>query len=107
MHISTNVENKLPKEIKLLLSRTFDPKKGLREIREIMRELRIESETRERCITEKIAKKDNVHRPVHSTTEALMAVEGLKCTYCQACRFPDKCDVLTNIERTAPRKDRM
>ena len=30
------LKNKLPKEINLLLSRTFDPKKGLLEIEEIM-----------------------------------------------------------------------
>ena len=57
------LKNKLPKEINLLLSRTFDPKKGLWEIGEIMRELRIESETRERCITEQKAKKDHFHHP--------------------------------------------
>ena len=27
-----------------------------------------------------------------------MAVEGLKCPYCQASHFPDNCDVVTNIE---------
>ena len=31
------LKNKLPKEINLLLSRKFDPKKGLCEIEEIMR----------------------------------------------------------------------
>ena len=51
-----------------------------------------ELEARKRCITEKEAKKDKVHRPVHCATEALMAVEGLKCPYCQASHFPDKCD---------------
>ena len=64
---------KLPKEINLLLSRKFDPKKGLWEMEEITRELRIELEARERCITEKEAKRDKVHRPVYITIEALMA----------------------------------
>ena len=59
------LKNKLPKEINLLLSRKFDPKKGLWEIREIIRELRIELEAGEHCITEKEAKNDKVHRPVH------------------------------------------
>ena len=27
-----------------------------------------------------------------------MTVEGLKCPYCKASHFPDKCDVVTNIE---------
>ena len=92
------LKNKLPKDINLLLSRKFDPKKGLWEIEEIMRESRIELEARERCITEKEVKKDKVHQSVHSTIEALMAVEGLKCPYCQTSHFPDKCDVVTNIE---------
>ena len=92
------LKNKLPKEINLLLRRKFDPKKGLWEIEEIMRELRIELEARERCITEKEVKRDKAHRSVYSTLEALMAVEGLKCSYCQASHFPDKCDVVTNIE---------
>ena len=92
------LRNKLPKEINLLLIRKFDPKKGLWEIEEIMRELRIELETREHCITEKETKKENVHRPVHNTTKVLVTVEGLKCPYCQASHFPDKCDVVTNIE---------
>ena len=46
-----------------------------------------------------------------------MAVEGLKCLYCQAGHFPEKCDVVKNKETrralsksqgdvsTAPRKD--
>ena len=75
------LKNKLPKEINLL-SRKFDPRKGLWEIEEIMRELRIELEARERCITDKEVKRDKVYRPVYSTTEALMAVDGLKCPYC-------------------------
>ena len=94
------LKNKLPKEINLLLSRKFDPKKGLWEIEETMRELRIELEARERCMAKKEVKRDKVHRPAYSTTEALMAVEGLKCPYCQASHFPDKCDVVTNIETT-------
>ena len=92
------LKNKLPKEINLLLSRKFDPKNGLWEIGEIIRELRIELEAGECCITEKEAKNDKVHRPVHSNTEAFMAVKGLKCPYCQASHFPDKCDVVTNLE---------
>ena len=88
------LKNKLPKEINVLLRRKFDPKKDLWEIEEIMRELRIELEARERCITEKEARQDKVHCPLHSTTEALMAVEGLKCPYCQASHFTDKCDVV-------------
>ena len=92
------LKNKLPKEINLLLSRKFDPKKGLWEIEEIMRGLRIELEARERCITEKKAKRNEVHHPAHSSTETFMTVEGLKCPYCQASHFPDKCDVVTNIE---------
>ena len=36
------------------------------------------------------AKRDKVHHPVYSTTEALMSVEGLKCPYCQASHAPDK-----------------
>ena len=32
-----------------------------------------ELEARKRCITEKEAKKDKVHHPVHCATEALMA----------------------------------
>ena len=47
------LKNKLPKEINLFLGRKFDPKKALLEIGRIMRELRIELEARERCITEK------------------------------------------------------
>ena len=47
------LKNNLLKEINLLLSRKFDPKKGLWEIEEIMRELRIELEARGRCMTEK------------------------------------------------------
>ena len=27
-----------------------------------------------------------------------MAVKGSKCPYCQASHFPDKCDVVTNLE---------
>ena len=69
-------KNKLPKEIKLLLSTKFDPKKGLWEIVEIMKELRIELEVQECCIIEKEAKRDKVHRPVHSTREALMEYKG-------------------------------
>ena len=89
MHISTMLKNKLPKEINLLLSRKFDPTKWLWEIEEIMREFKIELEAREHCITEKEAKKDKVRCPVHSSTEAVVAVEGLKCHYCQASDFPD------------------
>ena len=63
-----------------------------------MRELRIKLEARERCITEKEAKREKVHRLGHSSTEVFMAVERLKCPYCQASHFPDKCDVATNIE---------
>ena len=47
------MKNKLPKEINLLLSRKFDPKKGLWEMKEIMRELKTELEVKERCITER------------------------------------------------------
>ena len=92
------LKNKFPKEINLLLSRKFDPKNGLGEIEEIMIELRIELEAREHCITEKETNKDKVHRPVNTTTEALMAAKGLKCPYCRASHFPDKCDAVTNIE---------
>ena len=60
--------------------------------------LKIELEAKRRCITEKEAKRDKVHWPAHSSTEALMAVEWLKCPYCQAGHFPDKCDVVANIE---------
>ena len=63
-----------------------------------MRELRIELEAKELSITEKKARRDKVHRPVHSTTEGLTTVEGLKYLYCQASHFPDKCDIATNIE---------
>ena len=63
-----------------------------------MTELKNKLEGRERCIKEKEASKDKVHRLVHSTTEALMAVEGLQCPYCQASHFPERCDVFTNIE---------
>ena len=72
------LKNKLLKGIKRLLSRKFDPKKGLREIEDIMRELRNKLKARERCITEKEVKRDKVHHLVYSTTEALMAVEALK-----------------------------
>ena len=63
-----------------------------------MRVLRIELEGRERCIIEKKAKSDKIHCPVHSTTEDLMAVEGLKCSFFQASHFSDKSDVVTNIQ---------
>ena len=63
-----------------------------------MRELRIELETRECCITEKKANRDKIHHPAYSSTEATVTVEGLKCLYCQASHFPDKCGVFTNIE---------
>ena len=71
------LKTKLVKEIDLLLSRKFDRTKGLWEIKEIMRQLRIELEARQCSITEKEAKRDKVHLPVHSNTEALMAVEVL------------------------------
>ena len=63
-----------------------------------MRELRIELEAKELSITEKKSRRDKVHRPVHSTTEGLMTVEGLKYLYCQASHFPDNCSIVTNIE---------
>ena len=63
-----------------------------------MRELRIELGARECCITGKEAKRNKVHHPAHSRTESFIAVESLKCPYCQASHFPDKCDVVTNIE---------
>ena len=87
--------NKLPKEINLLLIRKVDPTKGLWEIEEIMRELSIELKARKRCITEKETKEDTVHCPVRSSTEALMAIPSL---YCQVSHFPDKYDVVTNLE---------
>ena len=87
--------NKLPKEIKLLLSRKVDPTKGLWEIEEIMRELSIELKARKRSITEKEAKGNTVHCPVHSSTEVLMAIPSL---YCQVSDFPDKYDVVTNLQ---------
>ena len=92
------LKNKLPKEINLLLSRTFHPKKGFWEIQEIMKELRVELEARGRCITEKEAKRDKVYHPVYSITDALMEEEGLKCFHCQASQFSDKRDLVTNKE---------
>ena len=93
------LKNKLPKEVNLLSSKKFDPAKGLWKINDIMKELRIELEARERCIVERNNKRDNKnYRPSRSSVDALLTIEGLKCPNCQCNHFPDKCEVVTNIE---------
>ena len=56
------LKNKLPKEISLLLSRKFDPNKGLWEIEEIMRELRIELEAQNEKNSSKDSKIDGKNK---------------------------------------------
>ena len=90
---------KLPGEINLLLSRKFDSNVDLWLIADMMKELRIEVEARERCATNTGRLRE---QKLPLTIEGLL-VHGkrvgksrLSCPYCEGGHFPDKCRTITN-----------
>ena len=89
-----SVKGKLPSELNLQLSRKFDASIDVWKIGDLMKELKLEIEARER-IGEGNKSEKRTHQ--FETAEGLFAVGSLHCPYCQQEHYPDRCTVVTNV----------
>ena len=94
------LRNKLPNDLRLVLNRKFNSNTEVWKITELMHELKIEIEARERCIQNKSDNREKKDKYENSftTTEALFVRDHIHCPYCQQKHFPDKCNIVTNVE---------
>ena len=81
----THLKAKLPSELNLHISRKFDASIDVWKINDLMKELKLELEARERVgNTERKEKKK-----YPETLEGLVNVNGVQCPYCHQNHFPD------------------
>ena len=99
------LKNRLPEDVVLLLSRKFDSSVELWEVDQMMKELRLEIEARERCYTGKEDSgnsKEQRKKKSMTTTETLLSSSNknkMSCPYCERPHFPDKCQKVTDPKK--------
>ena len=102
------IKKSLPGEVVLLLSRKFDSNLDLWVLDDLMNELRLEIEARERCFHDNggiwdsggaVKKETSRRKKLPNTGETLLSQNDknkLKCVYCGKPHYPDQCRIVTD-----------
>ena len=88
------VKDKIPNELNIHLSRKFDASVDVWKINDLMKELKLEIEARERVGDTKRAKSQ---RTARDTVEGLLSVDKTTCPFCQQDHFAGRCNIVTNV----------
>ena len=88
------IKDKIPNGLNIHLSRKFDTSLDVWKINDLMKELKLEIEVRERVGDTKRAKSQ---RTARDTVEGLLPVDKITSPFCQQDHFADRCNIVTNI----------
>ena len=88
------IKDKIPNELNIHISRKFDASVDVWKINDLMKELKLEIEARERVGDTKRAKSQRTPR---DTVEGLLSVDKITCPFCQQDHFADRCNIVTNV----------
>ena len=85
------IKDKIPNELNIHISRKFDASVDVWKINDLMWELKLEIEARERVEDTKRFKSQRTPR---DTAEGLLSVDKITCPFCY---FADRCNIVTNV----------
>ena len=85
------IKGKMPNELNIHISRKFDASVDVWKINDLMKELKLEIEARERVEDTKRAKSQRTPR---DAVEGLLSVDKITCPFCQQDHFADRCKML-------------
>ena len=88
------IKDKIPNELNIHISCKFDASVDIWKINDLMRELKLEIEARERVGD---AKRLKSQRTPRDTVEGLLSVDKITCPFCQQDHFADRCNIVTNV----------
>ena len=88
------IKDKIPNELNIHTSCKFDASVDIWKINDLMRELKLEIEARERVGD---AKRLKSQRTPRDTVEGLLSVDKITCPFCQQDHFADRCNIVTNV----------
>ena len=88
------IKDKIPNELNIHTSRKFDASVDIWKINDLMRELKLEIEARERV---EDAKRLKLQTTLKDTVEGLLSVAKITCPFCQQDHFADRCNIVTNV----------
>ena len=88
------IKDKIPNELNIHTSCKFDASVDIWKINDLMRELKLEIEARERVGD---AKRLKSQRTPRDTVEGLLSVDKITCPFCQQDHFAGRCNIVTNV----------
>ena len=88
------IKDKIPNELNIHISRPFDASVDAWKINDLMRELKLEIEARERV---RDTKRVNLQRTPTDTAEGLLSVDKITWPFCQQDHFADRRNIVTNV----------